>query len=226
VTDRPKAAPPSVGTRAPEPVPSIERPDDAVSTPPPSNVPSNQPTGMPAPIVRPRKAIGPFICITAAIGIAGFILYRVLRGVARPSCNDGTTPPPGFPVAGRPGAAPGGGSGAGVRIGDDGFWLLLDNAALGSRVHYGYRLPGAGGEAAGSVLYQPGVEGQFVYTGAAPQYARVTRVDPPGADATWDAGATGVATTMFDATPPPLRSTTRETREREPDRPPRYPSAY
>ena len=108
--------------------------------------------------------------------------------------------------------------------------MLLDNVDVGSRVHYGYRLPGAGEEASGSVLYQPGPQGQFVYTGAAPQYARVTQVEPPGADATWDAGASGLASTTFDASPPPFpsrQSTTRHTRDADDDdRPARYPSAY
>jgi formylglycine-generating enzyme required for sulfatase activity len=231
VMDAPKAA--ALRARAPVAAPDVELPDNSfptVETPP---VDSSSPSS-PTPVVRSRRqGVGPYLCIAGAIGIAGFIAYRILRGLARPSWNDGTTP---LRAAGFPVGAPSRAAGERVRIAEDGFWLLLDNVDVGSRVHYGYRLPGAGEEAAGSVLYQPGPQGQFVYTGAAPQYARVTQVEPPGADATWDAGASGVqaitTATMLDNQPPPLPSKRRDRdddddqRRSDSGRSPRYPSAY
>jgi hypothetical protein len=184
---------------------------------------------MPAPVqTRSRWTFGPFVCVLAGLAIVVFIAVRVLRGLARQS-QGGITPRSGFPVGGG-GATRSMGSAsssAGIRIAPDGFWMLLDNVAMGSRVHYGYRLPGAGEEASGSVLYQPGPQGQFVYTGAAPQYVRITQVEAPGADAVWDQGAMGVGP-GFGTMPPPMPGMSRRhgTTDSTRDDTPRYPSAY
>lgn len=174
------------------------------------------------------------LCLAAGLAIVVFIAYLVLRAVAKtgsqaqgfPAKPMQTATPVRPPAGSRPA-----GAGAGVRLGEDGFWLLLDVAA-GSRVHYGYRVASSVEEAGGSVLYQPGAEGQFVYTGAAPQFAHVTHVDPPGMQ---DPGAMGMAagmgSTMFDAgmTPPPLPTTrgwTHRTSSPTPTPTPFRPSAY
>jgi formylglycine-generating enzyme required for sulfatase activity len=219
-TDRP--APPARTEAVPPPSPPAE------VNPEPTPSQSYRSPVMPTPVqTRSRWTIGPFVCVLVALAIVVFIAVRVLRGLARPAWNAGTMLKPGFPVDGPARPPQGAVSSAGIRIAPDGFWMMLDDVALGSRVHYGFRLPGAGEEASGSVLYQPGPQGQFVYTGAAPQYARITQVDAPGADAVWDQGTSGVGSTL-GGFPPPMPgmthrpSTTRSTH----DDTPRYPSAY
>jgi hypothetical protein len=180
-----------------------------------------------------RWGVFSLVCLAAGLAIIVFIAYLVLRAVAKSG-----SPSQGFPVRSSSTAAPArsaapsrpAGAGAGVRLGEDGFWLLLDVAA-GSRVHYAYRVASSVDEANGSVLYQPGAEGQFVYTGATPQAAQVTQVDPPGMQ---DPGAMGMAaglgSTVFDNMPPPLppRFGTHRTATPipTPSSPPFRPSAY
>jgi hypothetical protein len=184
--------------------------------------------------------------VAALLAVGGFIVYRLLRAFARPWENAGSTGPTGTM---RPGIGPGvaprppAGAGAGVTLADDGFWLLLTGVAAGSRVHYGYRVPGAADEATGSVLYQPAEQGQFVYTGAKPDFAHVTQIDPPGVGAgdTFDTGQV-IGTTLGTMGGPGFRSspTSRPFRDDDDDDdddderrrrqssspPPHRPSAY
>jgi formylglycine-generating enzyme required for sulfatase activity len=205
------------------------------------------PPAQPMPVSTSSRTFpfGGFACLAAVVAVGGFIVYRMLRGIARPWDNTGGaaamrpgfTPPTGFGPRGGGGGGIGAapvGAGAGVNLADDGFWLLLTGVAAGSRVHYGYRVPGAADEAAGSVLYQPAGQGQFVYTGARPEFARVTQIDPPGV-VTGDAFDTGqvIGTTLGTMGGPGYRSssaTSRPFRDDTPHRssspPPHRPSAY
>jgi formylglycine-generating enzyme required for sulfatase activity len=216
---------------------------------------SPPPAAQPIPVSSRSRGFGygGLACLAAVLGVGGFIVYRLIRAFARPFDNTGggagsgaggaPRVRPGAPRA--PGIAPGGpprgapvGAGAGVRLGDDGFWLLLAAVAPGSRVHYGYRVPGAAAEATGSVLYQPAGEGQFVYTGARPEFAHVTQIDAPGL-AAGDAFDTGqaIGTTYGTMGGPGFRSSTtspfrqddddeEERRRRSSPPPPHRPSAY
>jgi hypothetical protein len=217
------------------------------STPSPPPPPPQQP--VPISSSSRRFPFGGFACLAAVLAVGGFIVYRLIRAFARPWDNTGgagATRPGVGPVSGiGPRGGGGGGrvvgapigAGAGVNFADDGFWLLLTGVSVGSRVHYGYRVPGAADEATGSVLYQPAEQGQFVYTGAKPDFAHVTQIDPPGVAAgdTFDTGQV-IGTTLGTMGGPGFRSspTSRpfrddddeERRRRQSSPPPTRPSAY
>jgi hypothetical protein len=89
---------------------------------------------------------------------------------------------------------------------EDGFWMLMD-LAPGTTVHYVYR-PHGGMDVNGQTSYQPGPQGQFVFTGARPQNVRVTGAGNHSLDHSF---------TDNPASPPSLPLQ---------DSPPRYPSAY
>jgi formylglycine-generating enzyme required for sulfatase activity len=246
-TATPVTPPPHAESTAPRQSTAVNQSNEAA----PHN-PADYSTSSPRPPQQPVRIsstsrgfpFGGFACLAAVLAIGGFIVYRLLRAFARPWGNTG---------GGGGGMRPGGvapgigprtagagapvGAGAGVNLADDGFWLLLSGVAPGSRVHYGYRVPGAADEATGSVVYQPAGQGQFVYTGARPEFAHVTQIDPPGV-VTGDAFDTGQAIgTAFGASggqpgfrSSPPRSTSRPFHDDTPHRssspPPHRPSAY
>jgi hypothetical protein len=71
----------------------------------------------------------------------------------------------------------------------DGFWLRSPGIRTGSKVRYRYRAGGA--TRTGEVLYEPGPEGIFIYTGEQPQDVEILDVRPPrdrdGGDSDFDA---------------------------------------
>jgi sulfatase modifying factor 1 len=64
-----------------------------------------------------------------------------------------------------------------IREGDDGFWLELFGVARGSQVRY--RCRAGGEEQSGSVEYEPGAQGQFVYTGGRPTDVQIIDITHP-----------------------------------------------
>jgi formylglycine-generating enzyme required for sulfatase activity len=64
-----------------------------------------------------------------------------------------------------------------IREADDGFWLELPGVGRGSQVRYSCRV--AGQVQSGSIEYEPGQQGQFVYTGGRPTDVQVMQVIPP-----------------------------------------------
>lgn len=181
-------------------------------------------------------------CPVVGLGVVGLILYRLIRSATAqtPMRPAGGPRPAGGSVGGVRSA---GGARSGVRIVQDGFWLLLPDVPPGSRVSYVHR-PAGGFDAGGSVVYQPGAEGHFVYTGSTPQSVSVSGVEPPAGEsgaAGLSSGGIGWAGPSADpsrpgfgtglglglgsrVSPPPLppagsRSSTRSSLSR-------YPSAY
>jgi hypothetical protein len=98
-----------------------------------------------------------------------------------------------------------------IRIADDGFWMLLD-VLQDSPIEYVFR-PKGGMEARGTVNYQPGPQGQFVYTGVRPESVRVVSAGGVPMDDVFTSGS---------SSPSPLSSDRRD----DDNSPPRYPSAY
>ncbi len=84
----------------------------------------------------------------------------------------------------------------------DGFWLHDPLIRHGSTVHYRYRANG--GFRTGRLLYEPGPQGCFVYTGGLPADIEVTDVVPPEASpaAAWEDDAPPVIPLSSEPLPP------------------------
>lgn len=103
-----------------------------------------------------------------------------------------------------------------IRIADDGFWMLLDCAA-GTLVTYTF-IPAGGMECSRKVNYQPGPDGQFIYTGARPSKVRVVSAGGTEVDDVFSSDIGADSSKQMDAD---------STAAVDPDEaPPRYPSAY
>jgi formylglycine-generating enzyme required for sulfatase activity len=117
--------------------------------------------------------LGPCACV----GVLGLVVLGVavllLRGLAGPRRFAEDAPP--RPGGGVP-AAPGGG--VSVRPTADGFWLELPGVEVGSEVRYGCVVNGV--PRTGTVTYEPGPNGTFVYTGGPPTQVEVIEVVRPG----------------------------------------------
>ncbi|QIF00472.1 SUMF1/EgtB/PvdO family nonheme iron enzyme [Roseimicrobium sp. ORNL1] len=96
-----------------------------------------------------------------------------------------------------------------LRIVDDGFWMLLD-VLPNTDIDYLFR-PRGGMEARGTISYQPGPEGHFVYTGVRPESVRVVSAGGVPMDDVFTGGSS---------------SSSPDNRLDDDNRPPRYPSAY
>jgi formylglycine-generating enzyme required for sulfatase activity len=64
-----------------------------------------------------------------------------------------------------------------VREADDGFWLQLHGVEAGSQVRYRCRVDGQ--DQSGSIEYEPGPQGHFIYTGGRPTGVQVTGIIHP-----------------------------------------------
>jgi sulfatase modifying factor 1 len=98
-----------------------------------------------------------------------------------------------------------------LRIADDGFWMLLD-VLPNTNIDYLFR-PKGGMEARGTVNYQPGPEGHFVYTGVRPESVRVVSAGGVPMDDVFTSGSSS-------------SSSLYQNDRRDDDSPPTYPSAY
>ena len=157
-----------------------------------------------------------FVC---CLGLPGLIIvgaiYLIVKKVGQKSGSAGgpATGPTGKAMAdalSRPTVMKGAPK---IRIADDGFWLLID-AAQNSLIEYIFR-PKGGMESGGKVNYQPGPEGQFIYTGLRPASVRILR-------------AGGVPMSGVSASDSDSRMDDDSSSLQDDDRntPPRYPSAY
>ena len=63
-----------------------------------------------------------------------------------------------------------------MRIVQDGFWLNLANVAEGTGLTY-VVAQSPGEESAQNIIYRPGPEGHFIYTGFKPYGVRVTQIE-------------------------------------------------
>jgi hypothetical protein len=104
-----------------------------------------------------------------------------------------------------------------VRLAEDGFWLVAPSVAYGSTVRYRCRVEGRLEH--GSIPFEPGAQGQFVYTGGRPSEVEVLQVDPPSLPPErWEEPLPPVA----PPPPPPRASTPPPARKPLPG----FPTAY
>jgi len=227
--------PSPAGVPLPRFQPTLEAPIPSNEAPPIQAVPQS-PSNTHYVNVPAAKGIGGgsvILGLLCPLALAGGLFF-IIRMLVRAFSGSKSAATPGASM-GRP-AQPvsGGGLGAGVRVVDDGFWILLDSVPAGSRVHFSYQ-PAGGMDVSDSIIYKPGPEGQFIYTGARPENARVSSVeasgDPLGSSSTMHSGGPGARGTGF-AIGNVLGSGTRSSHhgsrkahstENEPTR---YPSAY
>ncbi|HEX5272648.1 MAG TPA: SUMF1/EgtB/PvdO family nonheme iron enzyme [Gemmataceae bacterium] len=125
--------------------------------------------GPPLAMIDPPFALVEIACfiVFAAVAVV-VVIYLVKTLAARGGLGApmGTAPPPPF-----------GRDDVRTRLGDDGFWLDLPGVARGSQVRYRCRV--AGEDRSGSIDYEPGPQGQFVYTGGRPNAVEIIDVMHP-----------------------------------------------
>lgn len=140
-------------------------------------------TGGPADSGRSNRLLGQsfpggLVCVLLVVGgvIALFMILVRLGRRVQEQVQGQPTARPGRPTTWR----------SHLRPVTDGFWLHDPLIRHGSTVHYRYRANG--GFRTGRVLYEPGPQGCFVYTGGLPADIEVTDVVPPEASpaAAWE----------------------------------------
>ena len=172
-------------------------------TPPtrPSQAPAYDP---PAQATKPSSNIlGGMLCLLIPVAIAGLVVHLIRRSQATPTARaflDPSHMPPGRPP---------------IRKVNDGFWID-GNWPEGTLLRLRYVVAGVAAEQ--ELLYRPGVEGQFVFTGGFPESVSVVAVD----------GGEELASTReeYVGTPPPFPRDDDDDRREERRRPPIFPSAY
>ena len=171
------------------------------------------------------------LCLACPGGIVLVLVVLMLRSQKNrpaPTPGPGGSSVPPSPWTGA------GGHFTGVRVGKDGFWVRLDSVPPGSRVHYTYRRnqPGAAAtDVNDTLIYEPGPEGQFVYTGVEPEAPRITGVESSGnplssTSTITDPGPGGFGMGSLHShgiySPPHSQGFS----DQHSSAPPRYPSAY
>ncbi len=229
----PQAAPPP-------PPPMVERPE--THAPAPAAPAAVQPRPAPAPVVQPPvfphtappavksgfrfTGLLGLLCPLGIFGVIVFLVKKLMKGMGGSSGGSSAPSRPGVRVDVSPGAPSPAPGGVRTRIAADGFFIQASVAA-GTRI--AYRAEANGRVMEDTISYQPGPEGQFIYTGAAPTSVTAAivgsvppsgRLVPPpvGGSSSFDQGLFigGVHSTMHDdSPPPPPRHTSR-----------RDPSAY
>lgn len=79
-----------------------------------------------------------------------------------------------------------------VRIADDGFWVVADGVAAGSLITCRYEIDG--GQQQMDIRYEPGPQGQFVFTGARPANVSVSLQNSGGGTVFEDTGGGSILT--------------------------------
>jgi formylglycine-generating enzyme len=123
--------------------------------------------GPPFAMIDPPFAIAEIACVVVFVAaVIAVVIYLVKNLAARGGI-------------GAPGLAPRSFSLNDVRIreGDDGFWLELFGVERGAQVRYRCRVNNE--EQSGSVEYEPGAQGQFIYTGGRPTNVLVIEITHP-----------------------------------------------
>lgn len=172
-------------------------------TPPtrPSQAPAYDP---PARASKPSSNLfGGLLCLLIPVAIAGLVIHFFRRSQATPTARPFLDPSH-MP----PGRAP-------IRKVDDGFWID-GNWPEGTVLRLRYVVAGVAAEQ--ELLYRPGVEGQFVFTGGFPESVSVVAAE----------GGEELASMppSFASGPPPFPREDDEDRREERRRPPTFPSAY
>ena len=186
-------------------LPPVESEYRPVETTPPAR-PSQAPTYNP-PAKSSKPSSNPFagiLCLLIPVALVALLVRFLLnKSRANPPARAFLTPS-NMP----PGRAP-------IRKVDDGFWID-GNWPEGTLLRLRYVVAGVAAEQ--ELLYRPGVEGQFVFTGGFPESVSVVAAE----------GGEELASiaTPFISTPPPFPRDDDDDRREERRRPPIFPSAY
>jgi hypothetical protein len=174
-------------------VSKITTPAPTVAGPTPMTLPRMNPTNPPPAPLPPAPShfesaheassgsssfgIGGLLCFLMPVAFVMWLVFKIFRrltGGGSPAATQARMTGTGLGMAASPfgqRSTPPAGGKRGVRLVDDGFWLLLD-APRGTPIRYSYR-PSGGMDVTGEVAYEPGAEGHFVYTGSAPESVRI-----------------------------------------------------
>ncbi len=183
------------------PVESDSRPAEVT---PPARPSQATPYDPPARTSEPSSNIlGGLLCLLIPLAIAGLLFHFIRRSQSTPPTRaflDRSHMPPG--------RAP-------IRKVNDGFWID-GNWPEGTLLRLRYVVAGVAAEQ--ELLYRPGVEGQFVFTGGFPESVSVVAVD----------GGEELASIPppLISDPPPFPHDDDDDRREERRRPPTFPSAY
>jgi hypothetical protein len=183
------------------PVESDSRPFEVTPPARPSQAPHSDP---PARISKPSgNPFGGLLCLLIPVAIAGVVVHLFRRSQSSPPARN-FLKPTSMPPARPP-----------IRKVDDGFWID-GNWPEGTLLRLRYVVAGIAAEQ--ELLYRPGVEGQFVFTGGFPESVSVVAVE----------GGEELASmpSVFVNEPPPFPRDDDDDRREERRRPPTFPSAY
>lgn len=143
------------------------------------------------------------LCLAVPVGIA-LLLMKIIIGHGKNPANPFVVPPVPEPPPSSP-ASP-------IRKTGDGFWIQ-GPWPMGSNLRLRYIIAGALTEM--DLIYRPGPDGQFVFTGTEPDSVSVVSDD----------GSESSLPPPYMPDPTPVfRDENRD--EPRPSRPPRFPSAY
>lgn len=188
-------------------MPAPPRPADPPAPPRPQPRPESMPLPAPSSSIFDGVGglLGSLLCLAVPLGLAA-LFFKFIIAHGKPAANPFVAPPlpetePEAPMSFQ----------LPIRKTSDGFWIR-GKWPVGSHLKLRYVVAGATNEM--DLIYQPGPEGQFVFTGTEPDSVSIVSDD-------------GVETM-----PPPLMpDPTPMFRDRDDDsvrtsRPPRFPSAY
>lgn len=184
------------------PVESESRPVEITPPARPSQAPPYEP---PARVSRPSfNPLGGLLCLIIPVAIVGLVVHFVRRSQSTPPAqnflNPSNMPPPRPPI----------------RKVDDGFWI--DGTwPEGTLLRLRYVVAGVAAEQ--ELLYRPGIEGQFVFTGGFPESVSVVAAE--GGEELASFGPP-----LVSGPPPFPRDDDDDDRHEERRRPPTFPSAY
>jgi sulfatase modifying factor 1 len=124
--------------------------------------------GPPFAMIDPPFAVIEIACFVVLVAAVIILIIYVVKNLATRGGlgTPGAVPPRSF-----------GQNDVRIREADDGFWLQLFGVAGGSQVRYRCRVGGV--DQSGSVEYEPGAQGQFVYTGGRPTDVQILEITHP-----------------------------------------------
>lgn len=197
-----------VPVAAPPPMPKVEaEPGVSLPEPPPAPPPvSSSPPTPRSPLAEGAGSIiSSLLCLAVPVGIM-VLLFKIVIGHGKGPSNAFVAP-----VSPDPEPAPEPQESALIRKSHDGFWIHGPWAA-GSHLMVRYTIAGDPTEM--NLVYQPGAQGQFIFTGSPPE--SVTVVTDDGVES---------------MSPPPLATASEWRRDDRDDAhrsspPPRFPTAY
>lgn len=200
------APPPRPRPAAEEVLPPVEATEGPMEVLPPAPPREAPPFKGPEPRSNPSsgfRGIAGLLCLLIPIGL----VILLVRQFAKPKAT-----PPTLDFLDRPNMPP---ARPPIRKVDDGFWID-GNWPEGTLLRLRYVVAGVAAEQ--ELLYRPGIEGQFVFTGGFPESVSVVAAE----------GGEELASIPppFAGDPPPFPRDDDDDRREERRRPPTFPSAY